>query len=75
MILPMFGEIRLGTPYFQQMTLRSKISKIIDTQFQNNSHSTPFLERSVNYFGNFGVECHFLKIGCSEFSFTKHLEC
>jgi hypothetical protein len=26
---------------------------------------------SVNYFGNFGVECHLLKIECSESSFAK----
>ena len=66
----MFGETRFAKPYFQQMILRSKISKlidtcskIIDTQLQNNSHSTPFLEWSVNYFKNFGLECHLLKIG------------
>ena len=45
------------------MTLHSKISKIIDIQFQNNSHSTLFFEWSVNYFGNFEAECHLLKIG------------
>ena len=27
----MFGKTRLIIPYFQQMTFRSKISKIIDT--------------------------------------------
>ena len=50
-------------------------SKIIDTQLQNNLHSTPFMERSVNYFRNFGVECHLLKIGYTEFSFIKHRGC
>ena len=68
----MFGEIRLVTPYFQRMTLRSEIPKIIDTQLQNNSLSTSFFERSVNYFENFGTKCHLLKIGCKESSFTKH---
>jgi hypothetical protein len=57
----MFGEIRLGISYFQQMILYSKIFKIIDTQLQNNSHSTPFLEQSVNYIENFKAECHLLK--------------
>ena len=38
---PMFGETRLATPYFQQMTLHSKISKIIDTSLQNNRHLAP----------------------------------
>ena len=33
---PMFGETRFATQYLQQMTLRSKISKIIDTSLQNN---------------------------------------
>ena len=68
----MFGETRLVTPYFQEITLRSKIPKIIDISLQNNSLSNAFLERSVNYFGNFGAECHLLKIGCSESSFTRH---
>ena len=57
---------------FQQMTFRSKIFKIIDTQLQNNSHFTQFLEQSVNYYKNFELECHLLKIECNEFSFTKH---
>jgi hypothetical protein len=39
----MFGETRLATLYFQQMTLHSKVSKII--------HSAPKIELSVNYFG------------------------
>ena len=54
------------------MTLRSKI---IGTPLQNNSHSTPFLERSVNYFESFGAEYHLLKLECSESSFTKHRGC
>ena len=58
----MFGKIRLVIPYFQQMTLRSKIPKIINTQLQNNSYSILKMERSVNYFENFGAECHLLKI-------------
>ena len=66
----MFSETRLGTSYFQQMTLRPKIPKIIDTSLQNNWYSA--LEWSVNYFGNFGAKCHFLKIGCRESSFIKH---
>ncbi len=56
---------------FQQMTFRSKISKIIDTQLQNNSHFTKFLEQSVNYYKNFEFNCHLLKIECNEFSFNK----
>ena len=39
----MFGETRLATPYFQQITPRSKI---INIQLQNNSHSTPFFEQT-----------------------------
>jgi hypothetical protein len=31
--------------------------------------------QSVNYFGNLGAECHLLKIGCSESSFTKYWGC
>ena len=61
----MFSETRLGTSYFQQMTLHSKISKIIDTQLQNNLHPTPFLERSVNYFENFRAEYHLLKLSAA----------
>jgi hypothetical protein len=38
-----FIETRFAIPYFQQMTLRSKISKIIHTLFQK-------MEWSVNYF-------------------------
>ena len=68
----MIGEIRLAAPYFQQIALHFKIFKIVDTQLQNNLHSTLFLKRSVNYFENFGAECHLYKIGCSEFSFTTH---
>ncbi len=68
----MFGKIRLVIPYFQQMTLRSKIPKIINTQLQNNSYSVPKMKRSVNYFENFGAECHLLKIWRNESSFTKH---
>ena len=30
---------------------------------------------SVNYFANLGAECHFPKIGCSEFSFSKKMGC
>ena len=30
------------------------------------------MKRSVNYFENFEAGHHLLKIGCSEFSFTKH---
>ena len=29
----------------------------------------------MNYFGNFGAECHLLKIGCNESSFTKYRGC
>ena len=39
----MFGETKLTTPYFQQMTLHSKIPK-------NNSHSVPKMEWNMNYF-------------------------
>jgi hypothetical protein len=35
-------------------------------------HDQNDLERSVNYFVNFGAECHLFKIGCSKSSFTKH---
>ena len=35
---PIFDKTRLATPYFQQMTLCSKIPKIIHTPLQNNSH-------------------------------------
>ena len=31
--------------------------------------------RSVNYFENLGVECHFPKIGYSEYSFPKKRSC
>ena len=71
MIPSIFGKTKLVTSYFQQMTFRSKISKIIDTQLQNNSHFTSFLERIVNYFENFEAECYLLKIGYTESSFTK----
>ena len=43
------------------MTFRPKFFKIIDTQFQNNSHFTLFFN-SVNYFMNFKIKCHLLKI-------------
>jgi hypothetical protein len=33
------------------------------------------LEQCVNCFGNFGAECHLLKIGYSESSFTKNRGC
>ena len=49
--------------------------KIIDTPLQNNSHYDSYLERSVNYFENFRVECHLLKIRYNEFSFTKYRGC
>jgi hypothetical protein len=65
----MFGETRLAIPYFQQITLHSKI---INIQLQNNSHSTPFFEQSMDYFGKFEAECHLLKIRCSKSSFTKY---
>ncbi len=42
----MFGETRLAIFYFQQMTLYSKIPKII--------HTPP---QSVNYFVYFEAEC------------------
>jgi hypothetical protein len=31
--------------------------------------------QSINYFANLGVECHFPKIGCNEFSFFKKIDC
>ena len=40
----MFGKTWLVTPYFQQMTLRSKIP-------ENISHLAPKMDLSVNYFG------------------------
>ena len=30
---------------------------------------------SVNYFANFGAECHFPKLGCNESNFLKRREC
>ena len=59
----MFSKTKLVTPYFQQITSCSKISKIIDTRLQNNSHSTQFFKLSVNCFGNFRAERYLLKIG------------
>ena len=47
----MFGETRLVTPYFQQMTLRFKISKIIHTPLQKWSGVENILELNANYFG------------------------
>ena len=49
--------------------------KIIHTLSQNNSQSTPKMERSVNYVENFGAECYLLKIGCNESSFIKYQGC
>ena len=31
--------------------------------------------QSVNYFANLGAECHFPKLGYSEFSFPKRMGC
>ncbi len=33
------------------------------------------MELSINYFGDFGAECHLLKIGYNDSSFTKHRGC
>ena len=52
------------------MTFCSKISKIIHTQLKKYSEMSIILKLSVNYFGNFKVECYLLKIVCNEFSFT-----
>ena len=46
----MFGETKLATPYFQKMTLHSKIPKIIHTPLQKWSGVWIILELSVNYF-------------------------
>ena len=54
-ILLMFGETRLTIPYFQQMTLHSKISKIIHIPLKK-------MDRNVNYFG---VECELFWSGVS----------
>ena len=54
----MFGEIKLVTPYFQQMTLRSKILKIIDTPLN---------------FDHFGGGVFFLKIRCVKCNFIMNL--
>ena len=67
----MFGETRPVTPYFQQMIIRSKIPKII----QSAPKKEWSVKLSVNYFENFGTKCHLLKIGCSESNFTKHRGC
>ncbi len=56
------------------MTLCSKIPKTIHTSLEKLSGVWIILEPSVNYFGNFGAWCYLLKIGCNEFSFTKHRE-
>ena len=58
----MFGEIRHVKSYFQRMILHFKIIKIIDISFQNNSHSTLFLELNMNYFKNLKEKYHLLKI-------------
>ena len=57
----MFGNTKLVTPCFQQITLRSKILKIIYISLQKWTGVQLFLggvriilERSVNYLGNFG---------------------
>ena len=42
--------------------------KIINTSLQNNLHSNPFLELSMNYFGNPVTECNLLKIRCNKSS-------
>ena len=54
-----FGETKLVTSYFQQITLRFKILKIIHTSLQKWSKVWIILELSVNYFG---AEYHLLKI-------------
>ena len=66
----MFGEARLVTSYFQQMTLYSKIHKIIPNERSVNcfrvecelfwSGVSIILDRSVNYLIILEVEC-FLK--------------
>ena len=70
----MFGESRLITSYFQQMTLRSKIPKII--------HNTRFfgaewiiLGWSIDYFNHFGGGVFFLKIRCDECNFAINSSC
>ena len=67
----MFGEIKIVTPYFLQMTLYSKTPKIIYTLFQKWAGVRIILEWIVNYFE---AECQLflsfwdgvfsLKIGC-----------
>ena len=49
--MTMFGETRLVTLYFQQMTFHSKIPKIIHTPLQKWSIVWIILELSVNYVG------------------------
>jgi hypothetical protein len=60
----MFGEIRLATPYLQQMTLHTKNFKII--------HFAPKIDRSVNYFG---VECELSWSGLSIILIILSAEC
>ncbi len=57
----MFGNTRLAIPCFQQITLRSKILKIIYTSLQKWTGIQLFLggvriilEQSINYLDNFG---------------------
>ena len=57
----MFGETRLSTSYFQQITLRSKILKIINTSLKKWSVMSINLEKSVHYFDQFGGVVFFLK--------------
>ena len=45
--------------------------KINDTTLQI-IHTLVYFWRRVNYFRNFGVEWHLLKIGCKKFSLIKH---
>ena len=67
--------VKLGIPYFLRKTLHSQNDQNKWHYSPNNSHSGLFLEESVNYFRNFGVEWHLLKIGCKEFSLIKHRGC
>ena len=49
----MLGETKLVISYFQKMTLRSKILKIIHTLFLNRVECKLFWNICVNYFGIF----------------------